>query len=62
MDWNEIDGKERTNPLIGSRILVFTPEWGSIRYRVCDADDLPRLSDATHWANLEPPKEYWDKP
>jgi hypothetical protein len=58
MDWQPIS----ETPVKGSRILVFTPVWGHTRYRVIDAELLPTLTEATHWTNLEPPPEYWDKP
>ena len=49
------------NPLPGAEVIVFTPTYGPLRYRLCSGPGLLKtMNDATHWSYLEPPAEYWN--
>jgi hypothetical protein len=52
--------RDYAQPLPGSRVVAFTPIDTDLRYRVCDAEFLRTMTDATHWAYLSPPADYFE--
>lgn len=58
--WRWISIRKQFKPMAGTRVLLFTPVQGELRYRVCPAEMLSTFSEATHWVYLRPPHEYWE--
>jgi hypothetical protein len=57
--WAKIGDHGTPSP--GARIVAFTPSNNpELRYRVCYGEDLSILSEATHWAYLAPPADYFE--
>jgi hypothetical protein len=54
-DWIPI---AEAKPMKGTRVIAFTPVFGSLRFRVVDDDLLATLSEATHWAYLRGPADH----